>query len=168
MRRTDPGADYPQREEDRIMAKLAQFAGQIYQRTIGGVNWALLPADTGNRVAHGIMHSVVVKIVISSQAHDRDAYLRMARDVRENWGIYTNVQIAAPNEISVDPLPSEHIRVVITPSTGRDAELRDQLGNALRGGRPAILATVQPGVPSSEVVSKIKDKLRSLLTSRYQ
>ena len=65
MKRTDPGAEYPQREEDRIMQKLAGFAGQIRNRTIGRVNWAILPPDTGNRVAHGIMDLVVVKIVIS-------------------------------------------------------------------------------------------------------
>lgn len=154
-----------QRQEHLAIQKLAAFAGQMRgSADFYAINWALLPPDTGNRVIHSLTHMPAVRIQLTDEVPNRDAFIALKGELRQKWGVYATFESTRQCwDLRGRPTVGHDIRVtVVTPTVQNMDELRRFVSPNLFS-----LHVVDRYESVPEVIAQIKGTIRSWLTSRY-
>lgn len=161
-----PGDKGPeQREEDEAMRRLAAFVGQMRgSKDFYAINWTLLPQDTGNRVIYSLTHMPAVRIQVTDEVPNRDAFITFKDELRQNWGVYATFEsMRLCWDLRGRPTTANDLRVtVVTPAARNMEEIRRFVSP-----NQFSLHVVDKYESVPEVIAQIKGVVRSWLASRY-
>jgi len=156
-----------ERHELGMMQKLAAFAGQMTASSdCHRINWGYLPRDTGNRVIYALADMPVVRIQITSEVPNRDAYYEFKKTLRQKWGVYATIEVSRLSwDMRGESTTPGDMRVTVVKSGDpRLTELR-QIAQACKTGQ-FTLHLADSSDAAVEVIGQIKVVVRSWLMSR--
>jgi hypothetical protein len=87
--------------------------------------WHVIP-DLADRVAHAVLSMPRLRLHVSNQVQDRDAWVKLAHKLRSKWGVYVLFSSGNLRDISSKADPKDSIAFVGTTEEIQHCGIREE------------------------------------------